>query len=91
MGYFFSIFHPKSDSIRLPVLYIIQPTIISENDLTLEEYLDLLQPGCWYSYKEYVLGKCPGDDIRIPSSLSDCEMTFSPDLAGNVIVTITLQ
>lgn len=73
--------------------YVGQPhaAIISENDLTLEEYLDLLQPGCWYSYKEYVLGKCPGDDIRIPSSLSDCEMTFSPDLAGNVIVTITLQ
>lgn len=72
------------------IRYVGQPhaRIISENDLTLEEYLDMLEPGSWYSYNEYVLGRVPEDNIVVPSSLAGCNMSFSRDLCGYVIVTI---
>ena len=60
--------------------------IIAENDITLEEYLEYLQPGKWYEYQDYVIGLCRENDIKIPEELADKELLYSHDNRGNVVI-----
>ncbi len=62
--------------------------IITEEGITLEEYIDLFEIGRWYSYEDYVIARLPEDDLRIPTELFEYEITVSPDNTGYVFVTV---
>ena len=60
--------------------------IISEFDITLEEYLEYFEVGKWYQYGDYVIGMTDEDDVRIPSGSDPSEMMYSKDNRGHVFV-----
>lgn len=72
------------------IRYVGKPhaKIISDNDITLEEYLDSLKPGKFYLYDGYVISKQNGDTLKIPESFKFA--VVSPDNCGNYIVTVKL-
>lgn len=70
--------------------YVGQPhsEIISDNDLTLEEYIDSLKIGEFYSYGGYVISKQSGEKLLIPKEFESA--VISPDNCGSYIVTVKL-
>lgn len=72
------------------IRYVGQPhsTLISDNSLTLEEYLDSLKIGEFYSYDGYVISKQSGGELQMPKEFGSA--VISPDNCGNYIVTVKL-
>ena len=62
--------------------------IITENNITLEEYIDSLTPDTWYSYGEYIISRRSPDSLMIPERYKDNDIKVCPDNMGYVIVTI---
>lgn len=69
--------HPHSD-------------IISLNNITLEEYLDMLSVGEYYSFSDDLIVKIPtsATSVKIPSDYT--ALSISEDNCGNYILTFTL-
>lgn len=61
-------------------------TLMMESGLTLEEYIDFLQPGVWYATEGYLISRRASDDLALPEGWSACEI--SPDNTGYYIVTL---
>ena len=61
-------------------------TVIMDSGLTLEEYIDLLQPNVWYASGEYLISRRSPDAIDLPDGWSHCDI--SPDNTGYYIVTL---
>ena len=61
-------------------------TVIMDSGLTLEEYIDLLQPNVWYASGEYLISRRLPDAIDLPDGWSHCDI--SPDNTGYYIVTL---
>ena len=61
-------------------------TVIMDSGLTLEEYIDLLQPNIWYASGEYLISRRLPDAIDLPDGWSHCDI--SPDNTGYYIVTL---
>lgn len=63
--------------------------IISKNSTTLEEYIDSLEPGEFYTYDGYVISRqSEKGEIKLPQKFKSASV--SPDNTGNYIVTVTL-
>lgn len=62
--------------------------IITSAGITLEEYIDFFEVGCWYSYGDYYIARLPEDNITIPQELTEYEITVSPDNTGYVFITV---
>ena len=62
--------------------------LMSESGLTLEEYIDFLQPGVWYASGNYLISRRAADDLTLPNGWIACEI--SPDNTGYYIVTLTM-
>lgn len=63
--------------------------IIQSKKLTLEEYLENLEIGCFYEYENYIISKQCGEKIKIPKQYK--QIVISPDNQGNYIVTVELS
>ncbi len=60
--------------------------IISENKITLEEYIEYLEPEKFYQFENYIITRQKIDDnIILPTGLS--EIVISPDNTGFYIIT----
>ena len=59
--------------------------IIMGNDLVLEEYIESLEIGSFYSSCGYIITRQSGDTVKVPKGLT--EITVSSDNMGNWIVT----
>lgn len=60
--------------------------IITNSKITLEEYIESLIPGNFYSYENYIISRQPIDEsVMIPKNAF--EITISPDNTGYYIVT----
>lgn len=64
--------------------------IITQNNITLEEYIDSLNIGAWYSYDNYLICRQDKNNLTIPEKYKDCEITVSPDNTGYYIITIKI-
>ena len=62
--------------------------IITSSGITLEEYIDFFEAGCWYRYGDFYIARLPEDDIRIPEELTGHEITVSPDNTGYVFLPV---
>ncbi|MBR3894170.1 MAG: M15 family metallopeptidase [Clostridia bacterium] len=73
------------------VRYVGAPhaTLIMESGLTLEEYIDFLQPGVWYATEGYLISRRASDDLALPDGWITCEI--SPDNTGYYIVTLKMS
>ena len=62
--------------------------VIYNNHITLEEYVDSLEIGKWYSIDGYLVSRQPISDggVYLPESFSSC--VISPDNTGCVIITV---
>ena len=58
---------------------------IASNGLTLEEYVDMLEPDKFYELDEYVVSRQRGSDFYVPAEYT--ELTISPDNTGYYILT----
>lgn len=71
--------------------YVGQPhaRIISENRITLEEYIVSLRPGVFYSYESggenWLILRTNGDELSIPDEFISAEI--SKDNTGGYVVT----
>lgn len=73
------------------IRYVGQPhaTLIARNRLTLEEYLDSLEPNVFYAYENNLISLQPmGAQYTVPAEYES--VTVSPDNRGNLILTFTL-
>lgn len=71
--------------------YVGQPhsNIITENKITLEEYIESFEPNkFYYTYEGYVISRQSGDKIKMPKEYQSA--VISPDNCGNYIVTVEL-
>lgn len=60
--------------------------IISETKITLEEYIEYLEPDQFYQFENYIITRQKiGDNILLPQGLS--EIVISPDNTGFYIIT----
>lgn len=64
-------------------------SLIMESGLTLEEYIDFLQPGVWYASENYLISRRAADDLTLPDGWVACEI--SPDNTGYYIVTLKMS
>ena len=62
---------------------------MASNDLTLEEYIDSLEPGKFYQLDAYLVSRQRGTTFSIPSDYT--ELTVSPDNTGYYILTFRLD
>ncbi len=62
--------------------------LIMENDLTLEEYIDSIEPGKWYDSGDYLIGRFPEGEAVVPAQYSSSEITAGPDNTGCIIITV---
>lgn len=62
--------------------------IIMNAGITLEEYIDSLKIGVWYSYDNYLICRQEIDSLCVPSQYADCSYEVSPDNTGYYIVTV---
>lgn len=62
--------------------------LITDAGITLEEYIDIYEPGSWYSYGSCYIARLPEDDLKIPQELTGYEITVSPDNTGYAFVTV---
>lgn len=60
--------------------------VMSECHLTLEEYLELLTPGCWFAVGDYRILRTSEESVTLPSSFTCC--TVSPDGCGFWIYSV---
>ncbi len=60
--------------------------VISQNQLTLESYLNQLESGLYYQYGEYLITKQSGDVLYLPEKFS--EAVISEDNQGSWIITL---
>ena len=60
--------------------------LISESGMTLEEYVSALEIGQWYSHGEYLISRQSLDDLRLPSTWSDLDLSL--DNTGYCILTL---
>lgn len=69
------------------IRYVGQPhaRYITLNQLTLEEYIERLEPGEFYRYDGYVVSRQPGPDLWVPEDAS--EITVSEDNTGCYVIT----
>lgn len=64
--------------------------IIASQKLTLEQYVEGLETGVFYSYGEYVITRQSGENgLTVPASFLHC--TVSPDNTGNYICTVKVK
>lgn len=63
--------------------------IIMRNDMVLEEYIDSLEIGSFYSSCGYVITRQTGDEVKLPGGLSG--IVVSSDNMGNWIITGKLE
>lgn len=59
--------------------------IIYKERLTLEEYIESLEVGRYYRFKNYYISRQQGEKLLIPSNLTD--VVVSPDNTGFYIIT----
>lgn len=59
--------------------------IIMSNMITLEEYIEMLEPGVFYSFGDYIISRQKSDDLRVPSEYES--LVISPDNTGYLILT----
>lgn len=71
--------------------YVGQPhaEIITENRLTLEEYMEGIQVDAFYQFGNYLITKQSGDTILLPETFSSA--IISPDNMGNWMITIKIH
>jgi D-alanyl-D-alanine carboxypeptidase len=69
------------------IRYVGQPhaRYITLNHLTLEEYIERLEPGGFYRYDGYVVSRQTGPDLLVPECAS--EITVSEDNTGYYVIT----
>lgn len=84
----------KSTGIRFEpwhLRYVGQPhaKIITENRLTLEEYMEKLQVGAFYRIGNFLITRQSGDTILLPETFSSA--IISPDNMGNWMTTIQIR
>ena len=60
--------------------------LMSRSGLTLEEYIDFLQPDVWYASENYLISRRSPDDLSLPDGWSQCDV--SPDNTGYYIITL---
>lgn len=75
------------------IRYVGKPhaKIIYNNQLTLEEYLDMLEEGQWYQVEDYLISKqklTSEEQLILPFEYS--EAVISPDNMGDYIVTVKI-
>lgn len=63
--------------------------IMHQNNLTLEEYIESLEPGKFYSACGYLISRQQGDTLRIPTRASN--ICVSPDNTGHYIITCRIS
>ena len=70
------------------IRYVGQPhaKLIMEQGLTLEEYLETLEPNMWYTSGEYRFARLSPDAINLPEGWVQCDI--SPDNMGGYVVTV---
>ena len=70
------------------IRYVGQPhaKIMMESGLTLEEYIEVLTPGTWYKYGDYLIARLSPYGLNLPARMEACEI--SPDNTGYYIVTV---
>lgn len=73
------------------IRYVGQPhaKIISESNITLEEYIESLEVGKFYSYNEYIISRQESDKLTVPKNYK--ELVISPDNCGNYIITAKIN
>lgn len=60
--------------------------IITEKGITLEEYIEALEIGKFYTFEDYVIYRTDSESISLPEDFSSA--VVSPDNCGNYIVTV---
>lgn len=63
--------------------------IIRQNNLSLEEYIESLEPNKFYSACGYLISRQQGDTLRIPTRAS--HISVSPDNTGHYIITCRIS
>lgn len=63
--------------------------LMHRSGLTLEEYVDSLTLGVWYSVGEYRICRTSAQGIRMPQGWKSCEI--SPDNTGYYIITLQMD
>ncbi len=75
------------------VRYVGQPhaDFIYNNNLTLEEYIEMLQIGEFYQIGDYIISRqmADGENLQIPVNAT--EVTVSPDNTGAYVITAKIQ
>jgi len=59
--------------------------IIMNNRITLEEYIEMLEPGVFYSFGDYIISRQKEGELNVPAKYES--MVISPDNTGYLIVT----
>lgn len=63
--------------------------VMMDSGLTLEEYIELLQPNAWYAIGEYLISRRAADALDLPDGWTSCDI--SPDNTGYYIVTLKMN
>lgn len=74
------------------IRYVGQPhaEIIHNNRLTLEEYINSLKNGVWYSVDNYLISRQNAQDGNMLSLPENFESAvISPDNTGSYLITLT--
>lgn len=68
--------------------YVGEPhaRLMAKSGLSLEEYLDFLTPGVWFTDGEYLISRQSGSSLSIPEGAS--ELSLSYDNTGYLILTV---
>ena len=60
--------------------------LMTEAELTLEEYVEALTPETWFSYGAYLILRTASDSVELPREWESCEI--SPDNTGYTVITL---
>ena len=73
------------------IRYVGQPhaTLIMKHGLTLEEYIDMLEPNVWYTSGDYRFARLSPDALKLPEAWTHCDI--SPDNMGYYVVTVRIE
>jgi LAS superfamily LD-carboxypeptidase LdcB len=73
------------------IRYVGQPhaEIMMQSGLTLEEYLEYLQPNTWYACGDYLISRRAADALELPDGWTHCDI--SPDNTGYYVVTLKMN
>ena len=64
----------------------VHARLMAESGLTLEEYLDCLNPDTWYESEDCLISRQSGETIVLPTEYTSCEI--SPDNTGYYLITV---